>query len=179
MHSFATSMIRPWLGLVALVFAVSAPRAAAAQPIFGDSEQARALVAAEAEYEAKKKNPWSALGFELLLPGAGNFYAGENEEALLTWTGLMLGGVFLADGYGLLCRTFSDDDARCKRRTFSLVQGWIFLVGSRLFGLTSAPTNVVRNNRALRARLGLDAPSFSVAPWVSPASGGFELALRW
>lgn len=166
--------------IVGLLLHTSAARGAEPPPLFGDSEEARALAAAQAQYEAERKSPAGAFGLELLLPGLGNFYAGENEEAALTWTGLMLGAFFLADGHGLVCEALSGRDAECKRRTFSLVQGWIFLIGSRLFGLTSAPLHVSRNNRALRARLGLDTPiSFGMNPWMVGEAGGLSLSLRY
>jgi hypothetical protein len=146
---------------------------------FGGSEAARELWAAQAEYDRQRKSPALGFALEIALPSLGNFYAREPEEATLTLTGLLLGGFFLADGYGLLCETFSDS-SDCKHKTFSLVQGWIFLIGSRLYGLTSAPMHVARYNRALRARLGLDSAwSAAFVPWLGANKAGFSLALRF
>ena len=51
-------------------------------------------------------------------------------------------------------------------------------LGSELFGLTSAPMNVVRNNRALRARLGLDnEPSLALVPTRMGSGHGLLLRL--
>lgn len=159
--------------------AYDAPPAAGSEAL-GGSDAARELWAAQAEFERQRKSPALGFALELALPSLGNFYAREPEEATLTLTGLMIGGFFLADGYGLVCETFGHDDSGCKRKTFSLVQGWIFVVGSRLYGLTSAPMNVARFNRALRARLGVDAAwSMNVVPWLSPQNAGLALALRF
>ena len=148
--------------------------------VFGDSDAARDLWAAEAQYQAQRKNPLVAFGWEVLLPGMGNVYANETEEAVLTWTFLLMGGYFLADGYGLICETFQSSTAKCGHKTFFIVQGWVLVIGSRLFGLTSAPANVSRNNRALRASLGLDGPiSLGIAPWLAPRDGGLQLALKF
>ncbi len=157
-----------------------APVPRPASSVFGDSDAARELWAAQAQYEAERKSPGWAFAWELLLPGAGNVYAEEKEEALLTWTGLAIGGFFLADGYGLFCQAFRSDSSTCTRKTFYIIQGWVFVIGSRLFGLSSAPTNVSRNNRALRSRLGLEGPvSFGMSPWMARHEGGMRLSLRF
>ncbi|MCG5055191.1 MAG: hypothetical protein KA712_19680 [Myxococcales bacterium] len=171
---------RRWrLAIAVLMLALGLSEAPAeAQVPLGGSPEARALLAAQEEYEAKRKSVGWALGLEVLAPGLGNAYAGETEEALLTWTGLLIGAFFLADGYGLTCEVFNGGGANCPTKTFYVVQGWIFLGGSRLFGLASAPLNVHRNNRALRAKLGLDAPFLlGVAPWGQADAGGLSLAL--
>ena len=156
------------------------PRLAHGADFLGGSEAARELWAGQTEYERERKSPALGFALELALPSLGNFYARAPEEATLTLTGLLIGGFFLADGYGLLCEAVSRDDASCKHKTFSLVQGWIFLVGSRLYGLTSAPMNVSRYNRALRARLGLDSSStMNVLPWLGADTAGLALALRF
>jgi hypothetical protein len=147
---------------------------------FGGSDAANELWAAQAQYDKQKKNPLVSFALELALPSAGNFYAGETEDAVLTITGLAIGGVFLADGYGLLCQAFKGDTAHCPHKIVSQVQGWVFLIGTRLFGLANAPSNVVRNNRALRARLGLDeAEIVCILPWVGPNETGMQLAFRY
>lgn len=159
---------------------VAPPATPPADPshVFGGSEAAHELWAAQSQYEAKKKSAALSFALELAAPSLGNFYAGESEDAVLTLTGLMIGGFFLLDGYGVLCRTVQSDDSGCKRKTFSLVQGWLFLVGSRLFGLSSAPTNALRANRALRARLGLDeGATVSLAPFVARNEAGLGLQL--
>jgi hypothetical protein len=129
----------------------------AAQTPLGGSPEAYQLWAAELEYEANKKNPWAAFGLELLLPGLGNVYAGETETASLTWSGLLIGAVWLLKGTGRLCRWTTSHDDQCSSNYVDTTMGWTFLVGSYLFGLTSAPRNVLLNNRALKTRLGLDA----------------------
>jgi hypothetical protein len=147
---------------------------------FGGSDAANELWAAQAQYDKQKKSPLVSFALELALPTLGNFYAGETEDAVLTITGLAIGGVFLADGYGLLCQAFKGDTAHCPHKIVSQVQGWVFLIGTRLFGLANAPSNVVRNNRALRARLGLDeAEIVGIVPWVGPYETGMQLAFRY
>lgn len=146
----------------------------------GGSDAANELWAAQAQYESQRKSPLVSFALELALPSLGNFYAGETDDAVLTITGFAIGGVFLADGYGLLCQAFKGDNAHCPHKIVSQVQGWVFLIGTRLFGLANAPSNVVRNNRALRARLGLDeAEIVGIVPWVGPNETGMQLAFRY
>ncbi|MDZ4696042.1 MAG: hypothetical protein SGI86_12915 [Deltaproteobacteria bacterium] len=128
-----------------------------AQAPLGGSEEAYQLWVASLEYEEKKRDPWTAFGLELLLPGLGNHYAGEAQTAALTWTGLLIGTVWLLKGTGTFCRWTTSPDDQCTGNFVDTYMGWAFLVGSRLFGLTSAPENVLLNNRALKTRLGLDA----------------------
>jgi hypothetical protein len=124
---------------------------------------------AEREYEEQHKSPWRALGYEALVPGWGFFYAGEKEEAALEWSGLALGAFFVIDGGGYACRWFGGSS--CATHSTTVAVGWVFLVGSRLFGLTNAPLAAARFNRALRARLGLDEdPRYSL--FAAPARGG-------
>jgi len=147
---------------------------------FGGSDAANELWAAQAQYDKQKKSPLVSFALELALPSLGNVYAGETEDAVLTITGLTIGGMFLADGYGLLCQVFKGGNAHCPHKIVSQVQGWVFLIGTRLFGLANAPSNVVRNNRALRARLGLDeAEMVGILPWVGPNATGMQLAFRY
>lgn len=186
------------LATMAFVFLIPAPPAAAKSSpmaplpprpainnsenseVFGGTDAARDLWDAQGQYEAQRKSSALAFALELAVPSVGNFYAGEKEDAILTLTGVAIGAFFLADGYGLFCQTFKGADAQCNRKTFSMVQGWVFLAGSRLFGLSSAPQNVARNNRALRARLGLDeASALRLMPWVASNEAGFALALRF
>lgn len=131
-------------------------RRPAAAPYGGSAEGYR-LVAAQAEYEAQRKNPLTAFALELVLPGMGNVYVGEREEALLEWFGLITGLLFLLDGRGVTCGRLSLA-AACATSDAKTVVGIVLLSGSWLFGVTTAPLNASRANAALRARLGLDAP---------------------
>lgn len=136
----------------------SAPAAAPA-PLtvpFGGAPGWR-LLEAQGRYDAEKKSPWRALGYEALVPGLGNIYAGEREDAVLTWSGMLVGLLFLVEGKAFACWSASSLQA-CGGDSTKLAIGSVFLVGSRLFGLAGAPLNVERTNRALRARLGLDGP---------------------
>jgi len=145
----------------------------------GGSARGRELIRARADYEAQKKNPWAALAFEALLPGLGNHYAGELDDALLTWTGLLIGSAFWLKGTGTLCDWVADRQD-CRPNDVEVIMGWTFLVGSRLFGLSGAPLNVVRNNRALRTRLGIpEDVRFGVVPMMTAQTLGAGVWLSY
>lgn len=154
---------------------VAAAETEEATPPYGGSAEAWRLINAHAEYEEKKKNPLLAFGLELVLPGLGNMYAGEQTEAVLTWTGFLIGATFLVSGYGYICEWTSNES--CSRNYFEIASGWMFLGGSWIFGLTSAPLNTHRNNRALRARLGLD-DTISMAILPARIGDGHGLVFR-
>jgi hypothetical protein len=142
---------------------------------WGGSEDAERVLRAQELYEQQKKNPWLALGLETLAPGLGNYYAGELDDAGLTWTGFAIGAFSLSYGMGWFCKGLSEDTSKCGTDTYQVVNGIVFLIGSRIFGLIGAPMNVTRNNRALRASLGIG-DEYALVPWQ--AGGGRGLALR-
>jgi hypothetical protein len=170
-----------WLLAAALAVTVARPvRADAADTApYGSSPEAWRLMAAQREYEAQKKNAWAAFGLELVLPGLGNVYVGEREEALLEWFGLLVGTLFLLDGRGVTCGSVFVG-AGCPTSASKTGIGIVLITGSWLFGVTTAPLNAERNNAALRARLGLDAagPSWSATPRLLALPGGAGAGLH-
>lgn len=169
----------------ALLSCATAPLARADAPArvgpFGSSAEAWRLMNAQQEYEAKRKQPWAAFGLELALPGLGNLYVGEREEALLEWFGLLTGALFLLDGRGVTCGRLVIA-AGCPTSEGKTIVGIVLVAGSWLFGVTTAPINAVRHNAALRARLGLDegrpAPTWSARPRLLALPGGAGAALH-
>jgi hypothetical protein len=114
------------------------------------SAEAQALDSPYAEemrhhfYEQLAKSPWRALGFELLLPGAGNWYTGLYGPAAATLAASMVGASLwiagaLRDRSGV---------AHAGIATFACARG---------YGVVSAPIGALLLNAAYRRELGLDA----------------------
>lgn len=95
-------------------------------------------------YQQLQKNPWRALGWELLAPGFGNFYTGVHAPAAAT-LGLSLAGA------GLWIAGAVRD------RPALLWTGVSTFAGARVFGLVSAPVGALLLNAAFRRQLGVSA----------------------
>lgn len=95
-------------------------------------------------YEQLAKHPWRAFAWELLLPGAGNFYVGLYVPAAATLAVSLAGAsLWLAGALG--------DHTTLERvgiASFALGRG---------YGLVSAPIGAALLNAAFRKQLGLHA----------------------
>ena len=159
---------------VAVSLAGAEAHAQSAPPRYfgGSSDEAFRLAVAQQQYDKLKKSPLLAFGLEAIFPGLGNLYIGESEDAVLTWTGMLIGAFYLLDG--------ATCSGTCPGSDTKVIAGLTFLIGSRVFGLTHAPISAHRNNNALRIRLGLDRPfEIGLAPLVHPRGGGLSLAFRF
>lgn len=162
------------IAIACVAVTLGAGPALADEPLrpFGSSPEAYRLMAAQQEYESKRKQPWAAFALELALPGLGNLYVGEREEALLEWFGLLTGALFVLDGTGVTCGRLVLLSS-CPTSEGKTIAGIVLIAGSWLFGVTTAPLNAIRHNQALRARLGLDPPaSWSLSPRLLALPGG-------
>ncbi|MEY4514123.1 MAG: hypothetical protein RLZZ450_6245 [Pseudomonadota bacterium] len=98
-------------------------------------------------YAQLAKNPWRALGWEALLPGAGNLYVGLRVPAAMTLglsalgAGLWVAGATMQRGAG--------------GRAALLWTGVGTLAAARAYGLVSAPIGAALLNAAFRAQLGV------------------------
>ncbi|MDB4989948.1 MAG: hypothetical protein JWN04_5126 [Myxococcaceae bacterium] len=95
-------------------------------------------------YEQLEKAPWTALGWELLAPGAGNFYSGLVTPAAAT-LGLSLLGASLWLGGAV------------SSRPALMWTGVGTFAAGRAYGLISAPLGAVLLNAAFRRQLGISA----------------------
>lgn len=123
---------------IALVAFVGAPRSARAEAPFAD-------VVRRHYYERLEKRPLRALGYELVLPGAGNYYVGLYLPAACTLA-------LSAAGAGMWVAGARRDDSAL---TFA---GIGMFAGARAYGLVSAPIGAALLNAAFRRQLGLTRP---------------------
>jgi hypothetical protein len=93
-------------------------------------------------YAQLARSPWRALGYELLLPGAGNHYVGLEVPAALTLALSCVGASLWIAG------AVRDRDAL--RWT-----GVGTLAGARVYGVLSAPIAAELLNGAFRKQLGV------------------------
>ena len=95
-------------------------------------------------YQQLARSPWRALGWELLLPGAGSVYTGVRAAAAISLV-LSLGGT---------CAWIAG--ARRGQSTTRWI-GIATLAAGRAHGLVSAPVSATLLNAAFRRQLGLSA----------------------
>jgi len=95
-------------------------------------------------YEHLFKHPWRALGYELLAPGAGNFYVGLQAPAAITLGASLIGASITVAG-------------ALRDRPALLWSGVSLLAAGRAYGLVSAPVGAVLLNAAFRQQLGVSA----------------------
>lgn len=93
-------------------------------------------------YAQLAKSPWRALGYELLLPGAGSAHVGLRPHAAATLA-LSLAGASLWIAGAL------------RDRPALMWSGIGVFGGARAYGLVSAPISAVLLNRAFRSQLGI------------------------
>ena len=94
-------------------------------------------------YERLAKDPWRALGWEALLPGAGNLYVGLRVPAAVTIGVSVLGaGLWIAG-------------AASGERPVLLWTGVSTFAAGRVYGLVSAPIGAALLNAAFRGQLGV------------------------
>ncbi|HEY6880470.1 MAG TPA: hypothetical protein VI299_20745 [Polyangiales bacterium] len=93
-------------------------------------------------YAQLAKDPWRALGAELLVPGAGNFYVGLYVPAAITLALSCVGASLWIAG------AVRDRDA-------TMWAGVGTFAGARLYGAISAPTSAVLLNSAFRRQFGV------------------------
>jgi hypothetical protein len=126
----------------ALLLAIARAGAAHAQPVSThipfDSEVRRHYFAQLA------RSPWRALGWELLLPGAGSVYTGVHAAAAVSLSLTLAGSCMWIAG------------ARRDRSALRWAGVASFAAG-RAHGLISAPVSAVLLNAAFRRQLGLTA----------------------
>lgn len=99
-------------------------------------------------YAQLAKSPWRALGWEALLPGAGNLYVGLRVPAAIT-----LGVSAL--GAGLWIAGATTQRARVGGRPALLWTGIGTFAAGRVYGLVSAPIGAALLNAAFRGQLGV------------------------
>lgn len=95
-------------------------------------------------YAQLEKRPWRALGWELLAPGAGNFYTGLYGPAAATLAASMLGASLWLAG-------------ALRGRSGLAYAGIATFACARGYGAVSAPVGALLLNAAYRRELGLDA----------------------
>lgn len=122
------------------------PSAAVAQPLAEESSlESEPLFAGELRryyYEQLEKDPWRALGAELLMPGAGNYYVGLYTPAAIT--------------FGLSCVGASLWVAGAIRDQPALTWTGIgAFTAARTYGVISAPIGAVLLNAVFRQQLGI------------------------
>jgi hypothetical protein len=93
-------------------------------------------------YEQLAKSPGRALGWELLVPGGGNFYVGLDVPAAITLGASLLGaGLWIAGSVS--------------ERPPLLWTGVGTFAAARGYGLISAPIGAAMLNAAFRGQLGI------------------------
>lgn len=97
-------------------------------------------------YAQLAKSPWRALGWEALLPGAGNWYVGLHVPAAIT-----LGVSALGAGLWVVGATAP----RASGRPALLWTGVGTFAAGRVCGLVSAPIGAALLNAAFRGQLGV------------------------
>jgi len=125
--------------LVALL--LGAANAAHAQDLFDLSSPYSPLVR-EGYYEQLAKRPGRAFGWELLVPGGGNYYTGLVAPAAATMGASVLGASLWIAG------------ALTHREPMEWTGLGVF-AGARAYGLVSAPIGAALLNAALRQQLGI------------------------
>ena len=95
-------------------------------------------------YAQLARSPWRAVGWELLLPGAGSVYTGVHAAAAIS----------LALSVGGACAWIAG--AR-RDRSVTRWLGVATFAAGRVHGLVSAPMSAVLLNAAFRRQLGLSA----------------------
>jgi hypothetical protein len=93
-------------------------------------------------YRQLRKSPWRALGYELLLPGAGSLYTGLHAPAVGTLGVSLVGASLWVAG------------ALRDRRALAWAGIGTF-AAARSYGLVSAPVGAVLLNAAFRHQLGI------------------------
>lgn len=93
-------------------------------------------------YARLRKDPWRALGWEALVPGAGSAYTGIHVQAIVTLSISVLGAGMWTAG------ALMDHDALwwAGASTFA---------AARVYGLFSAPIGAMLLNAAFRRQLGI------------------------
>lgn len=127
---------------LALALSVAAPALAQRDELRLPLESPYAGVLRQHYYAQLAKSPWKALGFELLLPGAGYFYTGLHAVAAAT-LGVTLLGAGMWVGGALRDRA---PLAWAGLGTFAAARG---------YGVVSAPIGAALFNAALRRQLGV------------------------
>lgn len=130
------------LALLLLLLCLAAARVRAEElpPPFQEAPFAGVL--REQYYARLSKSPLRALGYELLLPGAGNAYTGLYGPAAVTLSATLLGaGLWIAGAT-------SDHDAL-------RYAGIATFAGARAYGVVSAPIGAALLNAAYRRQLRL------------------------
>lgn len=93
-------------------------------------------------YRRLRRDPWRALGWEALFPGAGSYYNGIHVSAIATFSISVVGAGLWTLGAAL------DRDALWWAGAGAFTAG-------RAAGLVAAPVGAVRLNAAFRRQLGL------------------------
>ena len=127
--------------LLCLAFAWAPGPAAAEEPILGPvvpSPYAAAL--RQQYYERLSRHPAKALGWELLLPGAGHYYVGLRPHAAVLLALSLSGAVLWATG-------------ALSERPAMAWTGALSFAAARGYGLVSAPVSAALFNAALRRQL--------------------------
>jgi len=93
-------------------------------------------------YVRLRRDPWRALGWEALFPGAGSYYNGIHVSAIVTFSISVIGAGLWTIGAVL------DRDALWWTGAGTFAAG-------RAAGLVAAPVGAVRLNAAFRRQLGL------------------------
>jgi len=99
-------------------------------------------------YAQLAKSPWRALGWEALLPGAGNLYVGLRVPAAITLSVSALGA-------GLWIAGATTHRASVSGRPALLFTGIGTFAAARVYGLVSAPIGAALLNAAFRGQLGV------------------------
>jgi hypothetical protein len=128
---------------VALVALASAPCKAQAEAPF--AELPFASVVRRHYYDRLEKRPLRALGYELALPGAGNYYVGLYLPAACTLVLSVTGASMWVAG------------ARRDDPALAYLGVGVF-AAARAYGLVSAPIGAALLNAAFRRQLGLTRP---------------------
>lgn len=136
----------PRMFVLTLLLALGATRPARAEPPDdGDLPQLGSPYAPMVRthfYARLAKSPWRALGYELLAPGAGNYYVGLHAPAVATLGASLLGASLSIAG------ALRDQPA-------VLWSGIAILGAGRGYGLVSAPLGAALLNAAFRQQLGV------------------------